>query len=352
MARAALTKATTSPAWLILPVLSSALIASPAGVNAADAPKVVVTIKPVHSLVAGVMEGVAAPVLLIAGGGSPHDHALKPSQARALQNARVVFRVSTNLETFLNRQIGNLAQKAAVVDFDETQGLTLYKARKGGIWEGQDAGEAGHEVHAEGKGGRERHGHEGKKAPKAERGHGEHARLEMDPHLWLDPANAKRLTLRIAAELSRAYPTHADAFRENAVQLVGRLTRLDGELKTATEPLGGKSYIVFHDAYRYFEERYGLRPLGSVTVSPDRLPGARRLSAIRERIRQAQADCVFAEPQFEPKLVLALVDGTSARRGVLDPLGANLAPGADLYFTLMRNLASALTECLAPPAQN
>lgn len=300
-----------------------------ATVRAAEAVRVVTTIKPVHSLTASIMYGVAEPELLISGGGSPHAYSLRPSQARSLERARVVVRVSADLETFLNRPIAILAARAAIVTLDETPGLTLYDARQGGLWEVREA-----DSHEE----KEQSGHEG----------GAHARGTRDPHLWLDPVNARRLAGRIARALSAAYPAHKALFAANAEKLRARLAALDAELRAATRPLRGKPYIVFHDAYRYFEERYGLQPAGAVTISPDRIPGARRLKAIRDRIAMAQAICVFAEPQFEPKLVSTVTRGTGARRGTLDPLGAGLPPGPDQYFTLMRNLAADLAACLTP----
>jgi zinc transport system substrate-binding protein len=295
--------------------------------RAVEPVRVVTTIKPVHSLAASVMQGVAEPDLLISGGGSPHAYALKPSHARSLESARVVIRVSADLETFLNRPIANLAARSIIVTLDETPGLTLYDAREGGLWENADRSSE-----------HERTGHD----------EGAHAHGAHDPHLWLDPVNARKLAGRIAQALSEAYPTHAAAFTANAEKLRARLTALDTELRAATESLRGKPYIVFHDAYRYFEERYGLQPAGAVAVSPERIPGARRLKAIRDRIAKAEAICVFAEPQFEPKLIATVTEGTAARRGVLDPLGAGLAPGPGQYFTLMRNLAADLAACLTP----
>ncbi len=281
----------------------------------AETPKVVVTIKPIHSLVAGVMEGVARPGLLMTGGGSPHSYALRPSQARSLAEAALAVRVSEGLEVFLNRSIENLASGARILTLDETAGLTLFEARAGGLWKHHDNA---------------------------------HEHAERDPHLWLDPENAIRLTARIAGTLADIFPEHATAFAANAHDLQRRLGALDLEISEAIGPIKGIPYIVFHDAYRYFEEHYGLLPAGAVSVTPDRPPGARRLVDMREHIRREQAVCVFSEPQFQPRMVSTLIEGTRARRGTLDPLGAELAPGADLYFTLMRNLARNLKECLEP----
>lgn len=321
--------------------VSVAVISGLPGAAAAEAPRVAVTLKPVHSIVAGVMAGIAEPQLLMPGGGSPHAYALKPSQARALARAGLVVRVSENLETFLDRPIENLSDNAAVVTLEDIPGLTLYQVREGGVWEDHDlAGASGEK--------REPHGHRhGKHDDEHTRPAG-HAHGEHDTHIWLDPHNARIIASHVAEALSKVWPDHAGAFAANAERLSGRIAALDAGLKASTGKLRGKPYIVFHDAYRYFEERYGLQPAGSITVSPERTPGAKRLLAIRERIDESGSICVFAEPQFEPRLVATVTAGTPARRGVLDPLGASLPEGPDHYFSLMRNLADALTKCLSP----
>lgn len=294
--------------------------------GAAADPKVVVTIKPAHSLVSAIMEGVAEPALLIPGSSSPHAYALRPSQAAILAQAEVVIRVNETLEAFLSRPIASLADKAVVLTLDTTPGLVLHEARKGGLWNDRQNGGVA----------REGHNH----------GHRRHAEAYLDPHLWLDPFNARKLVTRIAEVLSAVYPHWREQFNANARKLDVQLVELDTELRATTSSLRGKTYLVFHDAYRYFEERYGLDPAGAIAVSPDRKPGARRIHSIRKRIREAGAICVFSEPQFEPRLVATLTSGTPARRGVLDPLGAALEPGPDHYFVLMRNLAASLADCL------
>ena len=316
---------------------------------ASDTPRVIVTIKPVHALVAGVMEGVAEPELLMSGGTSPHAYALRPSQAASLAKAELVVRVSATLETFLDRSIANLATKAHLLTLDQTDGLTLHDVREGGLWEEDDHdGHKGYKHHDTHKDHHAHKDHDGHKDHDRHKDHDGHDHGEHDPHIWLDPGNAGKLVGQIAATLSRAWPHHGDAFAANARALRSRIDALDAELAPAMKPLTGKPYIVFHDAYHYFESRYGLTPAGAVTVSPDRMPGARRLSKLRRRIKDSGALCVFAEPQFEPRLVTTLLEGTAARRGVLDPLGASIAPGPDHYFELMRQLAANLTACMAP----
>ena len=165
-------------------------------------------------------------------------------------------------------------------------------------------------------------------------------------HVWLDPANAIAMTEMIVATLAEVDPEHADAYRTNGEQLTQRLEALDARLTDHLTPLAGEPYIVFHDAYQYLESRYGLSPAGSITLSPDRQPGAARLTEVRDRIRETGALCVFAEPQFEPRLVTTVVEGTDARTATLDPLGAEIADGPDLYFTLLEELGGSLRACI------
>jgi zinc transport system substrate-binding protein len=295
--------------------------------------KVVVTIKPIHSLVAAVMAGAGEPRLLIDGAASPHTFALKPSDARALNEADAIFRVSAGLETFLSRILHSLPKSVRVITLDEVPGLVRHSLREGGAFDGQ-AGRAermrdsqhhvGHSHAVAAGGGRAR-----------------------DVHLWLDPDNAKLMTHHIAEVLATEMPERATLFRANAAAVATRLDALSTELEHAVRPLRELRYVVFHDAYQYFERRYGLSPVGSVTISPDLAASAKRLTELRNRMKALNVACVFAEPQFEPKLVQTVIEGTKARSGTLDPLGADVQPGADLYFIVMRGLATGLRSCLA-----
>ncbi|HEY0838399.1 MAG TPA: zinc ABC transporter substrate-binding protein ZnuA [Azospirillum sp.] len=305
-------------------VLSCGLLAAAPAV--ADGPKVVASIKPVHSLVAAVMQGVGEPALIVRGAASPHDYALKPSDARALQNADLVFWVGERLETFLVKPLASVPKKVRVVGLMDSVGITLLEAREGGAWEAHDHG---HE---------HRHDHAGED-------HG-----DLNSHVWLDPANAKVMAESIAVALAARDPAHAAAYTANAEAYAKRLDALDAELKAALAPVAARPFVVFHDAYQYFEKRYGLNAVGAVTVNPERRPSAKRVAEIRARIKTLGAVCVFAEPQFEPKLIDTLIEGTGARKGTLDPEGAALPVGPELYPTLLRTLAGSLTDCLAPRA--
>ena len=340
---------------------------------AGEAPKVVTSIAPVHSLVAGVMEGVGEPDLLVRGGGSPHSYSLRPSEAQALQQADLVFWIGDDMEVFLRKPLEALAGDAEVVELANAPGIRLLDNREGGAWEGHDDHGEGeghddhdHGAHAEAKHehddhahddhGHDDHGHDDHAHEEhghddhdhGEHGHDDHAHGEKNLHIWLDPHNAKRIVEAAVAELSKQDPANAARYRSNGEAVLARLDALDEELASTMESIRELPFIVFHDAYHYFEDRYGLNAAGSITVSPDRAPGAKRLSEIREKVADAGAVCVFSEPQFEPALVDTVVEGTPARTGVLDPLGAEIEPGPAAYETLLRNLANDLRTCLRP----
>ncbi|MBF0372051.1 MAG: zinc ABC transporter substrate-binding protein [Alphaproteobacteria bacterium] len=291
-----------------LPILLFLLAPLPV---AASAPPVVATIKPLHSLVALVMEGVGEPRLLIAAG-SPHGYSLKPSEARALSEAQVVFRVSDQLETFLDKPLKNLAGRAVVVEMAEAPGVQLLPPREGGLWE----------THADEHG--ERH----------------------DTHLWLDPANALAFLDAAAAALERVDPPNAATYRANAGAAKRRIAALDAEIAARLAPLAKRPFLVFHDAYQYFERRYGLAAAGSVTIDPERSPGAKRIVALRERLARHDVACVFREPQFSPKAIATIVEGTAVAVGELDDLGTALPPGPHHYEATLRAMADSVAACL------
>ncbi|WP_290998518.1 zinc ABC transporter substrate-binding protein [Hyphomicrobium sp.] len=289
----------------------------------AEVADVVVTIKPIHSLVARVMEGVGAPTLLVEGAASPHSFSLKPSQVRAINAAAVFIRVSERLEPFTAKIVRSLPAGVELVTLVDIPGLHLLSQRKNGTFEAH------------------RHDH-------AAADHADKDDAVDDSHIWLDPDNAKVIGNYVAGVLGARYPQHAAQFRTNAERLSAEIGALTSELEATTGPLRNKPFVVFHDAYRYFDARFDLDAVGSITVSPDVQPSAKRLTELRQKIRSLEAVCVFAEPLFQPRLVAAVIEDTDARAGTLDPEGTGLEPGPQLYFVLMRNLAASLKSCLAP----
>ena len=319
------------PALLATTILTASMTTAFADV------RVVTSIKPVHSLVAAVMQGVGTPDLIVEGAGSPHTYALKPSQAKQLQEADLVFWMSHDLEAFLEKSIDGIATKAVSVPLMESHGLMTLGFREGGAFD--DHGHDEHDDHDE-------HDKDDDHDHEKHDDHDEHDHGEVDPHVWLDPENAKAMVHEIEEALAKADPANAATYESNAEAVMAKLDSLVAEIDSELQPVKGRGYIVFHDAYQYFENRFGVSAIGSITVSPEVLPGAERVSDLQEKVRSLDATCVFSEPQFEPKLVATVTENTNARTGVLDPLGAAIDKGPNLYFTLIRNMASSLKNCL------
>jgi len=321
-------------------LLAAALLTT----TAVASPDVVASIKPVHSLVAAVMAGVGEPALIVKGSASPHTYALKPSDAGALEAADIVFWTGHGMELFLGDALETLATGATVVELADTPGITLLPVREGGAFEAHahESEDHDHEDHD--------HDHADHDHDHADHDHAhdhDHdAHGEGDMHFWLDPENAKLMVTRIATTLAEADPGNASAYQSNAEAELVRLDELEAELATTLAPVAGKPFIVFHDAYQYFEARFGLTLAGSVTVTPDVMPGAARIDALKAKVAELGATCVFAEPNFEPTIIAAITEGSAAKSGVLDPEGGALEAGADLYPNLLRGLAASLVDCL------
>ena len=354
-------------------LLGSAALLFAAGAARADG-AIVASIKPVHSLVAAVMQGVGTPALIVEGASSPHTYSLKPSQAHDLEHARAVFWIGPEMEAFLARPIETLARGAKTVALIEADGLTRLAFREGGPFEdhghdghGDDHGhaEAGHDSHDHEKAAEADHGHEHEHAEAkhdddhghdhdheqtAEAGHDhdDHGHGAFDGHVWLDPHNARAMVQEIGEALADADPANAQRYKANADAVARRLDDLTAEIAATLEPVRDRPFVVFHDAYQYFERRFGLSAAGSITVIPDVMPGAERVAEVREKVGELGATCVFSEPQFEPKLVQVVTEGTGARTAVLDPLGASIDAGPDQYFALMRAMAKSVRDCLWP----
>jgi zinc transport system substrate-binding protein len=309
-------------------IFSSSVAYASEGLN------VVTSIKPIHSLVSAVMDGIGTPSLIVEGAGSPHTYALKPSQAKALQDADLVFWVGPAIESFLEKPIKEVASSAHTITLSDAPGLIKIEFREGGNFDSHDdhAKHDDHDDHAK----HDDHDDHAK--------HDDHGQFDM--HMWLDPKNAKTIVNAIEEALIKADPLNIQAYKGNAVSVKRHLDKLITEVDAELGPVKGKPYVVFHDAYQYFENRFGMTSVGSITVSPEVLPGAKRVKVLREKIKSLNATCVFSEPQFEPKLIATVIENTSAGAGVLDPLGASINVGPEMYFTLIRNMSKSLKECL------
>lgn len=279
--------------------------------------KVAASIKPIHSLVASVMQGVGTPALIVDGSNSPHTYNLKPSDATVLQQAQVIFWVGHELEAFLEKPIEALGKNATTVSLLDAKGISTLPLR-------EDENFAAHEDESE-------HHHD-----------------SADAHIWLDPENAKTILNVISQTLSVADPTNTATYVANAQKAATEIDTLSAEIKTILAPAQGQSFVVFHDAYQYFEQRFDIAARGAISIHPENTPGAATVSKLKKQIADGKIKCIFSEPQFDNKLTNLLLEGSNAKAAVLDPIGADLDAGAALYPKLMRNLATALRSCLAP----
>jgi zinc transport system substrate-binding protein len=313
-------------------------------------PRVVTSIKPVHSLVASVMEGVGMPDLIVSGAASPHAYALKPSQALALEKADLIFWIGHELESFLEKPIETIGANARAVELIDSDGLIQLPFREGGPFEAhmhdEHEGEKDHEDHADGADHDHKEGEEHAEADgDVQDDHQDHDE-GFDAHLWLDPHNAKVFVGAIGEALTATDPANASTYAANVARTNEKLDALIDEVNATLAPVHGKQFIVFHDAYQYFEKRFDMEAAGSITVNPEVRPSAERVAAIRDKMRELGAACAFSEPQFDSQLIDVAIEGTSARTAVLDPLGATLDDGPELYFDLIRNLATSMHDCL------
>ena len=292
---------------------------------------VVTSIKPLHSLTSYIMEGVGEPELIIDGVASPHNFQIKPSHAKMLQNADLVIWIGEDLESFLPTALKSIPKDAVVFELLDQSGLKKLKFREKNIFEGHD--DHGHDEHAKKEDDHDDHGHD-------DHGHGHGS---FDPHIWLDPANAKVIVKKITNQLSKIDKDNASTYKANSKKVIKDLDGLIKEVKNEINK--DASFVVFHDAYQYFEKRFGLSVIGALTVNPDVMPGAEQLSDIREVIEHEKAKCIFSEPQFNPNIINSIASDTGVKTGVLDPLGANIDKGKNMYFDLIKDMSNSLKDC-------
>ena len=294
--------------------------------NADSNLNVVVSIKPFHSLVSGVMLGVATPELLLKGNFSPHTYSLKPSDAKKLQYADFVFWGGEALEGFLSKPINSLSKNAHVVSILEINGLKLrYFRAESHIGKSENIESYSY---------------------KLLKNQGTELKAAVDPHIWLDPENAKVITQKTVQILSDFDPENAQKFQKNGEKIIVRLNELDEQLSSEMIEISDRTYLVLHDAYQYFESRYQLKNSGSITLQMEHFLGVRRLKKVQKMIKTSNVRCIFTEPQYSQKLVNTLIKDTSVKKGILDPIGADILPGPELYFDLLKNLSISLKSCL------
>lgn len=333
------------PASAIILAASSAIAAS----VAIAAPRVATDIAPVHSLAAQVMDGIGAPDLILPTGASPHGYSMRPSEAAALQDAEIVFWVGEGLTPWLERSLENLSGDAMKVELSEAEGAQFLPFRDNARFEAHDEHHGEHrnehgdhgDEHDDGD-----HADHNKLADHADDHHAGHDHEGQDPHAWLDPEIAKIWLGLMATTLATADPANAGAYTANAAAAKARIDAAAARVKAQLSPVQGVKYVVFHDAYQYFERHFDIPASGAIALSDASKPGPARIAEIREFVKHDKITCVFTEPQFNAGVVEAVFEGTGVRTGVLDPLGSALRPGATFYGALLEDMAANMAECL------
>ena len=302
---------------LILSILSMLTLFTSANAEI----KVVTSIKPIHSLASYLMDGIGKPGIIVDGNASPHSFSMKPSHAKMLQNADIVFWVGEGMENFLKKPLSSIAKKAKKIELMEVKELNVLKFRERNIFDDHN-----HDDHA-----------------KKEDDHDGHVHGIYDSHIWLDPMNAKVILNEMAEHLIEKDTENASKYKNNLKKALKEIDTLI--IQVMTELNKSVSSIVFHDAYQYFEQRFNVNILGAFTVNPDIMPGAEQLAEIREIIEHEKVTCIFSEPQFNPDIIKAVAKDMKIKTGVLDPLGATLDPGKNLYFDLIKNMSLSFKDC-------
>ena len=317
--------------------------------------KVVASIKPIHSLVSYVMDGVGKPDVIVDGYNSPHGFSLKPSHAKMIENADLIIWVGEDLEAFLEKPLDTIAKKAVNIEVMDLKGIKKLKFREKNIFEGHD--DHGHDEHKEHGHKEDKHDDHGHKEDKhdehKEHGHKEdkhddhghegHAHGEHDPHVWLDPMNAKVIVKEVTKQLVKLDPENGSKYKANSKKAIADLDALTKSIKKDLKK--DLRFVVFHDAYQYFENRFGIQVLGALTINADVMPGAEQLAEIREVIEHEKVNCLFSEPQFSPSIIKSIAKDTKIKTGVLDPLGATLDKGKGMYQKLLKDMSSSFKGC-------
>ncbi len=282
------------------------------------------------------MDGVGQPDVIVDGYNSPHGFSLKPSHAKMIENADLIIWVGEDLEAFLEKPLNTISKKAVNIEIMDLSGIKKLKFREKNIFEGHDDHGHGHKEKKH-----DDHGH--KKTKHEDHGHDKHAHGEHDPHVWLDPMNAKVIVKEIEKQLVKLDPENSSKYKANSKKAQSELDNLTKNIKSDLK--GNLRFVVFHDAYQYFENRFGIKVLGALTVNPDVLPGAEQLSEIREVIEHEKVNCLFSEPQFNPAIIKSIAKDTKIKTGVLDPLGATLDKGKGMYSELLQSMYASFKGC-------
>ena len=360
---------------------------------ASETKGVITTIQPINSLVSAVIGNTGKTISLIPAEISPHEFKLKPSDLKKMQDGNIIFYISSHLESNVVRVFDNLPKNIKIINLMEETGIKHLSIRDNEAWERHD--HHGHDDHDD----HEKHGkkdddhhdhdkhskkhddhdhdkhkkkhddhdhdkhekkHDDHDHDKHEKKHDDHDHdkhakkhddhddheMKDDVHIWLSPDNAVKIINKVNKELSLYYPKNSKIYDANSKVMIEKIKKLKTEIAKDLAPIKDKPYVVFHDAYQYFEKAFGLNAVGSVALEGDIASSPKQVSYIKEKIVKLKASCVFQEPQFDSKLVKIVVEGTDAQIGTLDPLGVDIKGEKDFYLQLLRNMAKSLKDCL------
>ena len=278
--------------------------------------KVLTSIKPLQLIAAAVQDGVAIPEVLLPPGASPHNYALRPSDVRKVQSVDLVYWIGPSMEGFLPRVLnGRTLPSVAVQDLP---GLKLRHFAEDNQSHAEEADEHDHD----------------------------HRPGSLDAHLWLSPVNARVIATKMAADLSAADPANAARYQSNLEAFDERLDAMDLRLKARLAGIAGKPYFVFHEAFDYFEDAYGLKHAGVFSIAAEVQPGAQHVAAMRTRLQEVGKTCVFSEPPLRPRLAETLVAGLPVKLAELDALGGYTPATAQGYEQVLEKLGNDLAGCL------
>ncbi|MDX5626625.1 MULTISPECIES: zinc ABC transporter substrate-binding protein ZnuA [unclassified Brenneria] len=331
--------------WLKSVFVASALMASGASINTASA-DVVTSIRPLGFIASAITAGITPTEVLLPNGASPHDYALRPSDVQRLQSAELVVWVGPEMEAFLGKPLSQIApaKQITLAELPAIKAALVKEAKHHHDHDDNDHGEQEDDAHHD-EHHHEQHADDHDHTAPEEEGDGHH-HGEYNMHIWLSPEMAKQAAIAIHAKLLELMPQNKDKLDANLLYFTDKIAQTDKKIANMLAPVRGKGYFVFHDAYGYFEHRYGLSPLGYFTINPAIQPGAQRLHQIRTQLVEHKAVCVFAEPQFRPAVIHAVAKGTDVRSGVLDPLGSDIALGKDSYVNFLSHLSRQYLSCL------
>tara|TARA_Y100001001_G_scaffold12349_1_gene11204 strand:- start:1988 stop:2947 length:960 start_codon:yes stop_codon:yes gene_type:complete len=300
------------------------------GTASANVPNVVTDIPITHSLVTRVMAGIGMPDLIVDRGASPHEYSLRPSNAASLEVADLVFWISNGLTPWLDDALNTLARNAKVIELMDAKGATVLSFREGATFETHS------HQHKQDEDGHDEHKHD----------EDEHATGNVDPHGWLDPYNGRIWLDVIATALSKIDPTNSDIYFANATQAKADIDTVISELEATLAEFRGTNFIVYHDAYQYFEKRFDVLAAGSISLGDVSDPSPARIAEVRKKVEELGIICVFSEPQFNSELVRTVTDGVSVKTRVIDSLGTQFTLGPDFYLNVLRGIAQSMASCL------